>query len=133
MRLGSTKVNDIVKAAGLKLVDREEHPGIYNPEEGLVFSSAIPFTMTMDITIEDKFTVTIPSHELVGPLRGLNREGKFAVAQEYTEIGIFRSDPLEDSAVLGKIFLSQVSLQNHVSPKILTDSRFTYTWTGTEI
>ena len=65
--------------------------------------------MTMEVTIENKFTVAIPSHELVNPLRGLDSQGKFAVAPDYTEIGIFRSDPLENSAVLGRIFLSQVS------------------------
>jgi hypothetical protein len=70
--------------------------------------------MDIDINIEDKFNVTIPSTELVNPLRGLNSEGKFAVQPAYNEIAIFRSDPIEDSAVLGKVFLSQVSRTNAV-------------------
>ncbi|KAK5651841.1 hypothetical protein OQA88_11610 [Cercophora sp. LCS_1] len=110
LRLGPSKVNDIIRAAGIKLVNRADYPGLYNLEEGLVFPSSTELTMTMEITIENKFTVIIPSHELVNPLRGLDTDGKFAVAPEYTEIGVFRSDPLEDSAVLGKAFLSQVYL-----------------------
>lgn len=108
-RLGSSKVNDIVKAAGINLVNRTDYPDIYNMEEGLVFSSALQLTMSIEITIENKFTVTIPTHEIVNPLRGLNPEGQFALDPKFTEIGIFRSNPLEDSAVLGKAFLSQVS------------------------
>ena len=110
LRLGSTKLNDIVKTAGLNLVNRSAYPGIYNAEEGLVFSSNLNLSVTMELTIENKFTVTIPSLELVNPLRGLDREGKLSVIPEFTEMGIFRQDPIEDSAVLGKIFLSQVCL-----------------------
>lgn len=73
-----------------------------------MFPSNTLLTMTMEINIENKFTVSIPSRELVNPLRGLDSDGKLAVVPEFTELGIFRRDPIEDSAVLGKVFLSQV-------------------------
>jgi hypothetical protein len=69
--------------------------------------------MTMEITLENGFMVTIPSHELIRPLTGLGREGdndgKLITDPNYKQITIYRDSPLGDSVVLGRVFLSQVS------------------------
>ncbi|KAL2122259.1 hypothetical protein VTJ04DRAFT_2714 [Mycothermus thermophilus] len=113
-RLGPKAIGDIVTAAGIELIDRENYSHLFNLEEGLVFPSKIDLNMTMEITLENGFTVTIPSHELIRPLTGLGREGnedgKLITDPNYKQITIYRDSPLGDSVVLGRVFLSQVVL-----------------------
>ncbi|KAL2269663.1 hypothetical protein VTJ83DRAFT_1847 [Remersonia thermophila] len=108
-RLGKKKTQEIVNRAGIRLIHRpEKHPDLFNPEEGLVYDKSLNLSITLDITLDKGFTVTIPSSELVRPLTALNRaDGKLVTHPDYNEIAIFRSDPLDDSAVFGRAFLSQ--------------------------
>ncbi|KAL1838435.1 hypothetical protein VTJ49DRAFT_2658 [Mycothermus thermophilus] len=107
-RLGPKRMNDIITKAGIELIDRAEYPHLFNVEEGLVYSATTNLSMTMTITLDNGFTVTIPSHELIRPLTGLSRDdGKLMTDPDYNEIAIFRDDPLENRAVFGRVFLSQ--------------------------
>ncbi|KAJ4291301.1 hypothetical protein N0V88_006305 [Collariella sp. IMI 366227] len=84
---------------------------LFNLEPGLVYpASAGHFNGTMRVTIDRSMTVTIPTHELWRPLRGLNSEGKVDTDSNYNELQIYAPENDADAPVLGKAFLSQVML-----------------------
>ncbi len=122
IRFSPDKVTDIIRMANLTLVDNSSYPTLYNMEPGLVFASRHgSLNITMDITLDNGFQVTIPSYELLRPLRGLDSTtGALTVNENYDEIAVYRVDssgtnkdkfgsPVGNSAVFGKVFLSQVS------------------------
>jgi len=54
-----------VSASNATSTDSSQYQGLYDLEPGLVYpSSAGTFNVTLDITIEDSLTITIPSYEL---------------------------------------------------------------------
>jgi hypothetical protein len=96
------------------LVDPSKYPNIRNPDSGLVFpSSAVNFTVTLKATLDNGLTVTIPSHELLRPVRGLDQAGKPQLATEWTEVAIYEDSAPDDAIVLGRAFLSTVMLSYH--------------------
>lgn len=116
-RLPSPNLQDIttmfaqVSASNNAPVDSSQYQGLYNLEPGLVYpSSAGAFSVSLEITIDNGLTVTIPSHELVRPLRGLDANGTQIVDTRFNEVQIYGRPAPEDGPVLGKAFLSQLYL-----------------------
>jgi len=87
-------------------------PNINIIEPGLFYPQAQGFNGSLIFTIVDRdggsIEVEIPNNELSNPLRGINKNGARVLQPNITEVGIFFQNALLDSAVLGKIFLSQV-------------------------
>ena len=69
-------------------------------------------TVTLRATLENGLQVTVPSHELVRPVRGLDQKGVPQVYTNFTEIAIYDGPAPEDAIVLGKSFLSSVGSLN---------------------
>ena len=67
----------------------------------------------MRVTLDNGVTVTVPSEELVRPVRGLGQDGKPKINTNYTEVAIYEGGAAEDAVVLGKAFLSTVSSALH--------------------
>lgn len=92
-------------------VQPSQYADLYNLEPGLVYPrSAGNFSVSMEITINDGQTVTIPSYELVRPLRGLDADGRQIVDTRFNEVQIYSQPAPEDGPVFGKAFLSQLYL-----------------------
>jgi hypothetical protein len=73
-------------------------------------NSTFGFNASLIITLNNGFQVEIPNYELVHPLRGLAKNGSRVLNTTIMEVQVY-SDPVPlGSAVLGKAFLSQVSL-----------------------
>ncbi|KAH8901635.1 hypothetical protein GQ53DRAFT_851595 [Thozetella sp. PMI_491] len=90
-------------------VSPSQYKNLYNLEPGMVFpASAGNITMALDITLDNDFRITIPSHELVRPLRGLDESGVPIVDSNFNEVQIFAQAAPVNAPVLGKAFLSQV-------------------------
>ncbi|KAK4031426.1 hypothetical protein C8A01DRAFT_21342 [Parachaetomium inaequale] len=80
-------------------------------EPGLVYPAAAgSFNATLSITINNEFTVEVPTHELWRPLRGLDAAGNVALDSRFNELQIYGSKAAGYAPVLGKAFLSQVYL-----------------------
>jgi hypothetical protein len=69
--------------------------------------------------IDGKVKVEIPNHELSGPLRGININGARVLEPNITEVKIFSEAAQLDTAVLGKVFLSQVNYYKPLSVQYL--------------
>jgi hypothetical protein len=80
---------------------------LYVPEPGLMYPSTTGFNGSLKFFLNNGLTVEIPNSELQQPLRGLDRNGGYAVQSNVTQVKIY-SEPL-DAWVLGKVFLSRVS------------------------
>ena len=80
---------------------------LYVPEPGLMYPSTTGFNGSLKFILNNGLTVEIPNSELQQPLRGLDKNGGYAVQSNITEVKIY-SEPL-DAWVLGKVFLSRVS------------------------
>jgi hypothetical protein len=73
-------------------------------------NSSLSFNSSLVITLNNGFQVEIPNYELVHPLRGLAPNGSRVLNTSIMEVQVF-SDPVPlGAAVLGKSFLSQVSI-----------------------
>jgi len=114
-RLPSPFLNDIkgmlaqVSVNNSAPVGSSQYKSLFNLEPGLVYpSSAGTFSVSMEITINEGLTVTIPSHELVRPLRGLDENGMQAIDTRFNEVQVYGEPAPEEAPVLGKAFLSQV-------------------------
>jgi hypothetical protein len=84
---------------------------LVNLEPGLVYpKEAVPFNGSMRITIGDDLTVEIPFYELWRPLRGLDKTGDVVLDNDFNELQVYGSAAAGDAGVLGKAFLSQVSM-----------------------
>lgn len=94
-----------------QLVSSPPDPDIWINEPGLLFgfNDSSSFNGSLVFTLDQNFTVEIPSHEIVRPLRGLAPNGSNVINDQFTELQVYPVEPL-DAAVLGKIFLSQVYL-----------------------
>ncbi|KAF3939972.1 hypothetical protein ABW19_dt0210499 [Dactylella cylindrospora] len=70
-----------------------------------------PFSFNIALQgAEEEFQALVPSEQLQHPLRGIDKDGNFAVNNNYTELNIFEEAAVKDTIVFGKAFLSQVSL-----------------------
>lgn len=105
-----TQLKDYVPADQDPVDAKEAYPDLRNLEPGLVFpsDSLKGLTVTMRVTLDNGVTVTVPSEELVRPVRGLGQDGKPKINTNYTEIAIYEGGAAEDAMVLGKAFLSTV-------------------------
>ncbi|KAK4233353.1 hypothetical protein C8A03DRAFT_38945 [Achaetomium macrosporum] len=83
------------------------YPDIYNLEPGLVYNTSDNFKVTMKVSFDNGLTVTIPSHEMVRPLRGIDKNGVPQAEPGYREVAVYAAQAPEDAVVLGKAFLSQ--------------------------
>jgi hypothetical protein len=96
----------------------QEHTGLRNDpslvsnqllvvEPGLTFNSS--FNGTLRFTLKNGPVVEIPNEELAQQLRGIDQTGKRVLQNNVTVVNIFNETAPEGTAVLGKVFLSQVS------------------------
>jgi hypothetical protein len=81
---------------------------LYVPEPGLLYPSTTGFNGSLKFFLDDGLTVVIPNSELQQPLRGLDKNGGYATQSNVTQVKIYEN-PL-DAWVLGKVFLSRVSI-----------------------
>jgi len=83
---------------------------LYNLEPGLVYpSSAGDLDPTLRISLLNGPTITIPTHEIIRPLRGLDQSGAMVLDTGYNEVQIYGNPAPEDGPVMGKALLSQVN------------------------
>jgi hypothetical protein len=71
-------------------------------------TGGVELNITMKITLAGGLTVTVPSHELVRPLRGLDSQGVPVLNSTLSEVAVYGDAAPENSPVLGKSYLSQV-------------------------
>lgn len=130
-------VDSIVTMANLtgQILKNQANASLFDMEPGLVFPhNRGPVDMSMDITLANGFKVTIPSHELVRPMRGLNNEtGELMADPDFDEITVYSANPstpgtsdpygipVGNSAVFGKVFLSQVGFHKRGPWTVLED------------
>jgi hypothetical protein len=82
---------------------------LYIVEPGLYYPQMKGFNGSLIFTLNNGFVVEISNEELANPLRGIDPNGARRLQPNITEVNIFsQGDPL-NTAVLGKVFLSQVS------------------------
>jgi hypothetical protein len=89
-------------------------PGLWINEPGLTFpaNSTAGFNGSLVFTLNNNFTVELPSYELLRPLRGLDINGSPVVDNRFRELQVFfdqnaESEPL-NAAVLAKNWMSRV-------------------------
>lgn len=86
-------------------------PGLYYPA---------PFEGNLTFTLLGGFTVTIPNSELSGPVHGLDPNGKKSLNENITMVNIFYKGAEQETATLGKVFLSQVRLSRSIFQPFFT-------------
>lgn len=84
-------------------------PDILILEPGLAYPAPpnIP-EVALDINIQGGLSVSLPSYELIRPLRGLASNGSIVTNSSFVEIQVFENTSPADALVFGKVFLSQV-------------------------
>ena len=85
-------------------------PEILVLEPGLAYPAPpnIP-ELSLDISIQGGLSVSLPSYELIRPIRGLAKNGSTVTNSSFVEIQVFEDTSPADALVFGKVFLSQVS------------------------
>jgi hypothetical protein len=90
--------------------DTKADPNLLIVEPGLLYPQSIGFNGSLIIKLQGyDGEVEIPNYELSHPLRGIATNGTRILDTDLTELNIFHEAPLFDTAVLGKVFLSQVN------------------------
>jgi hypothetical protein len=84
-------------------------PNLYIAEPGLNYPQMTGFNGSLIFTLNDGYEVEIPNDELSNPLRGIDTNGARVLQPNITEVGIFYQEAPLNTAVVGKVFLSQVS------------------------
>jgi hypothetical protein len=79
---------------------------VYMVEPGLYHNSS--FNGTLIFSLKNGPVVEIPTRELAGLVRGIDPSGKRVLQPNIAVINISNESALEGTAVLGKVFLSQV-------------------------
>jgi hypothetical protein len=87
-------------------------PQLYIVEPGIYYNTS--FDASLVFTLAGGLEVVIPSHELVGPLRGIDRNGTRVLQSNVTMVNVFESSAPLGTASLGKVFLSQASLSQSI-------------------
>ena len=85
-------------------------------EPGLYYNSE--FNGTLKFSLQGGLEVEIPSEELAWPVRGLDINGKKVFQDNITVVNIFNETAPENTATLGKVFLSQVCFTQLIDPNI---------------
>lgn len=96
--------------------------GLLDLEPGLIYPVTLngsSLQMTMDITLNGGHRFTIPTEELLAPLRGLNTKGAPVINNNFSEIAVYWEPGIGLAPVLGRAFLSQASRYIPCSPNIL--------------
>ncbi|KAK3385893.1 hypothetical protein B0H63DRAFT_473784 [Podospora didyma] len=86
---------------------------VYVPEPGLIYplnNATGSFDAKLVITLAGGQIISIPSHELFNPVRGLAADGSRAIADSWRELAVYQDSAPANAAVLGRSFLSQVYL-----------------------
>src|SRR5882724_9776276 len=94
---------------------------LYIVEPGLNYNT--PFNGSLIFTLLDGLEVEIPSYEMAGPLRGIDTNGQRVLSNNITTVNIFDHKAPQDTASLGKVFLSQVSPRYQKNYKKLRANR----------
>lgn len=76
-------------------------------EPGLYYNTS--FNGSLIFTLADGLEVEIPAYEMAGPLRGIDSSGQRVLQNNVTSVNIFNQNAPENTASLGKVFLSQES------------------------
>ncbi|KIN02425.1 hypothetical protein OIDMADRAFT_122224 [Oidiodendron maius Zn] len=92
-------------------------PNLYIAEPGLNYPQMTGFNGSLIFTLNDGYEVEIPNDELSNPLRGIDTNGARVLQPNITEVGIFYQEAPLNTAVLGKVFLSQVSYHMLLPPR----------------
>ena len=74
-------------------------------EPGLYYN--LSFNGSLIFTLSDGLEIDIPNEELAGPVRGINQSGNRVLQNNITVVNILEN-VVDDTASLGKVFLSQV-------------------------
>jgi hypothetical protein len=82
-------------------------PELYIVEPGLYYNTS--FNGSLIFTLADGLEVEIPAYEMAGPLRGIDSNGQRVLQNNVTSVNIFNENAPENTASLGKVFLSQES------------------------
>jgi hypothetical protein len=82
-------------------------PDLHIVEPGLNYPT--DFNGSLLFTLQGGLEVEIPSYEMAGPLRGIDRNGRRVLHEDITTVNIFNEYVPENTATLGKVFLSQES------------------------
>lgn len=79
-------------------------------ELGLVYNASKAFNSSLTITLDNRYTTTLPPYELLSPLRGWNVVGERTQVPGVVNVAILHT-PTGDGEIptLGKVYLSQVS------------------------
>ncbi|KAF3927490.1 hypothetical protein ABW21_db0209831 [Orbilia brochopaga] len=89
-------------------------PNLQVNEPGLRYAAANtppPFSLNIVLNgLDEDISIVIPNEELEHPLRGIDVNGTYAVASNYTELNVFQDPAVRNTIVFGKAFLSQVYL-----------------------
>jgi len=109
-----TNVHELFQESSGWSAQTVSDPSILVLEPGLIYpnypNSTGGFNGSLIVTLNNGFQVEIPNYELQHPLRGLAANGSRVLNPNITEVQIF-ADPLPlGTAVLGKVYLSQVGL-----------------------
>jgi hypothetical protein len=99
--------------------DDGRYGGLLDLEPGLIYPVApngSSIQMTMDITLNGGHKFTIPTEELLAPLRGLNTNGVPVINNSFSEIAVYWESGIGLAPVLGRAFLSQASRYIPCSP-----------------
>jgi hypothetical protein len=95
-------------------------PDLYVVEPGLNYNT--PFNGSLVFTLQDGLEVEIPAYEMAGPLRGIDSNGQRVLNNTITTVNIFNEKAPQDTATLGKVFLSQESfLSLKIKNALLTE------------
>jgi hypothetical protein len=78
---------------------------LYIVEPGLYYNTS--FNGSLIFTLKGGLEVEIPAYEMAGPLRGIDTSGQRVLQNDITAVNIFDQNAPEDTASLGKAFLSQ--------------------------
>jgi len=107
-RFPSNVVQQFQTSIGLSNDSSLVSPQLYIVEPGIYYNTS--FDASLVFTLAGGLEVVIPSHELLGPLRGIDQNGMRVLQSNVTMVNIFSGSVPLDTATLGKVFLSQASL-----------------------
>ncbi|EWC45269.1 hypothetical protein DRE_05996 [Drechslerella stenobrocha 248] len=88
-------------------------PDLQINEPGWRYKVGGPPAFSLNIVLkgnDEDFQIAIPNEQLQHPLRGIDKDGQYAVDANYTELNVFQGSAVRNTIVFGKAFLSQVYL-----------------------
>ena len=106
-----TGVTDfLVKKAGTSPLPLPADVNILVNEPGIVFNTADTKDTEWNLlfTLNQNFSVSVPSYEVFRPLQGLARDGNPVVRNDLRELQMFHDNAALNAVVLGRILMSQM-------------------------